>query len=345
MIPKEIAIIGHPSKLGGADTELFHQMKAWIYMGIHCHVIHTGEIDANLQKLRLGEMRGVTLHEPLDWRKAAGMPVISYCNGKFLREIENIRKYATATWWVNCMCHLFSDERDAHERGLIDRFIYQTSRVREHVGPMLREINPAFRSSVVRPYFDASTFKFTPDPPDDRFRFCKVSREDIHKYHPSTLWLYENMTAPVLKEGHLLGWDPEKMPDIAGGNLPEWIKGYRAGQVDPQDLYARCHALIHFARPSQTENLPRVGFEAMATGTIIVADNRGGWTDQVIDGTTGWLCDTDREFSYKASRVAHEKKERIEMAKQARVRLEDLWGLEAACSSWESFFREAANDS
>jgi len=67
-------------------------------------------------------------------------------------------------------------------------------------------------------------------------------------------------------------------------------------------------------------------------------DNRGGWVDQVIDGETGWLCASDREFAYKASRCAFEKSERIAMAHAARQRLEDHWGMTAAQASWSAFF-------
>lgn len=42
-----VCIIGHPSRLGGADTELDHQIYCWQAMGVDVHVCHTGPIDAN----------------------------------------------------------------------------------------------------------------------------------------------------------------------------------------------------------------------------------------------------------------------------------------------------------
>lgn len=87
------------------------------------------------------------------------------------------------------------------------------------------------------------------------------------------------------------------------------------------------------------ENLPRVGFEAMAAGSVLVVDNRGGWQKLVEDGVTGWLCEDDREFVYKASRCAFEHDERDEMRHRARQKLEQDWGLEASAESWEKVFK------
>ena len=78
-----------------------------------------------------------------------------------------------------------------------------------------------------------------------------------------------------------------------------------------QEFYRTCEAII--MTTDTTENLPRVGLEAMASGSILVVDNRGGWQQLVEDGVTGWLCRDDREFVYKASRCAFESEERSQM--------------------------------
>lgn len=88
------------------------------------------------------------------------------------------------------------------------------------------------------------------------------------------------------------------------------------------------------------ENLARVGFEATASGSMLVVDRRGGWKLQVDDGRTGWLCGDDREFVYKASSCAFETEERGQMRYAARQRIEEQWGLEASMKSWKRVFAE-----
>ncbi len=46
---KEICVIGYPSRLGGADTELDHQIRVWQALGLQVHLIHTGPLDDNLR--------------------------------------------------------------------------------------------------------------------------------------------------------------------------------------------------------------------------------------------------------------------------------------------------------
>ena len=38
----DICVIGYPSRVGGADTELDHQIRVWQALGVKVHLIHTG---------------------------------------------------------------------------------------------------------------------------------------------------------------------------------------------------------------------------------------------------------------------------------------------------------------
>jgi glycosyltransferase involved in cell wall biosynthesis len=105
-----------------------------------------------------------------------------------------------------------------------------------------------------------------------------------------------------------------------------------------QDFYKTCEAVI--MTTDTFENLPRVAFEAMASGSILVVDRRGGWRTLVEDGVTGWLCEDDREFVYKASRCAFESEERELMRYAARDRLDETSGFAVASQSWEKIFSE-----
>jgi hypothetical protein len=340
----EIVIIGYPSRYGGADTELDHQIHVWQALGWRVHVIHTGIIDDNLRALRLAEDRECLVHSSMDWSQVRGRVVISYCNGQFLSALPHIREHEPkAVLWVNCMRWLFPAEKEAHRAGLIDWFLYQTESVRVEVEPVLREINPSLRQAVVDPYFHSDGFDYREDKPGDRFRFCRISREDLGKFHTSQLWVYETMVAPVLKEGTILGVNEAVRMKLASGgaSIPDWIRTLPAGGEPVRDIYARSHALIQMADPSLTENLPRVGFEAMATGTALCVDRRGGWMEQVVHGETGFLCSDQRDFVYYASRLAYEPEERRRLVANARDHLASRWSFEASKRSWAAFFDEA----
>ena len=331
----ELCVIGHPSRLGGADTELDHQIYCWQAMGLKVHICHTNPLDANARALRM-EARNCIYHESGDWPSLEGMHCISFCNGAFLENLPEIRRYARTTTFVNCMTWNFEREIEMQSRGLIDFHLYQTDHALECVSDKLRGLG-TYRPLRFVPYFHADEFPFHDDRPRDRFRFGRISRGDANKFGIRQLWIYETMTAPVLKEGLIVGWDQRarqhfgRDPDSYIGTVPEC-------GISQQDFYRFCEAII--MTTDTIENLPRVGFEAMSSGSVLVVDNRGGWQLQVEDGVTGWLCRDDREFVYKSSRCAFEMEERQEMRHTARKKLQDQWGLDAACESWERVFKQ-----
>ncbi|MCC6511130.1 MAG: glycosyltransferase [Pirellulaceae bacterium] len=324
----ELCIVGHPSRLGGADTELDHQIYCWQAMGITVHVCHTAALDRHTEAMRLRE-RGCIYHASRDWPSLSGMHCIAYCNTEFLKHLPEIKRFARSTTFVNCMSWNFDLEVEMQGRGLIDFHLYQTEHAFERVSPRLRD-QGRYRPMMFTPYFHADEFTFHTARAQDKFRFGRISRGDADKFGPGQLWIYETMTAPVLKEGLILGWDLRARRRF-GMDPPKYIRGLPERAMTQPDFYRYCEAII--MTTDTFENLPRVGMEAMASGSILVVDNRGGWKLLVEDGVSGWLCADDREFVYKASRCAFEHEERQHMRVAARQRLQ-RWGLQPAMDSW-----------
>jgi len=331
----ELCVIGHPSRLGGADTELDHQIHCWQAMGIEVHICHTGSLDDNARSMRMEE-RGCVYHDPHDWPSLEGMHTISFCNGQFLENLPEIRRFARTTSFVNCMTWNFDRELEMQERGLIDFHLYQTEHGCQRVSDKLKALG-TFRPLRFVPYFHTEDFPFHARRPNDKFRFGRISRGDADKFGHRQLWIYETMTAPVLKEGLIVGWD-QRARNRFGRDPDFYIRTMPEGKISQRDFYESCEAII--MTTDTFENLPRVAFEAMASGSILVVDDRGGWQLQVEDGVSGWLCADDREFVYKASRCAFESAERDEMRHRAKEKLDEQWGLETAMQSWDRVFRE-----
>lgn len=105
--------------------------------------------------------------------------------------------------------------------------------------------------------------------------------------------------------------------------------GPRPEGGEPAGLYKHCQIVL---QPTDTtENWPRVGFESMASGSVLVVDNRGGWRQMVEHGKTGWLCDHERDFIYYASKMAYEPNLRSDMAHAARA-WTGAWRAGSVCS-------------
>ena len=323
----------HLAWVSGADTELDHQIRCWQYMGIKVHICHTGVIDSNAKSMKMQE-RGCIIHTPEDWESVKGLHCISFCNGQFLENLPTIKKYAKTTSFVNCMTWNFPKELEMQEKGLIDFHLYQTRHAFDKVSQKLKGLG-TYKPIMFTPYFHTKEFPYHGMRPTDRFRFGRISRGDADKYNIRQLWIYETMTAPVLKEGIILGWD-DRAAKKFGHAPPGYIIAHPENRISQQEFYTFCDAII--MSTDTFENLPRVGFEAMASGSILVVDNRGGWKIQVEDGVTGWLCNDDREFVYKSARVAFEHTERNQMRQNALRKLKKNWGMETAAKTWKKVF-------
>lgn len=334
---KKIFVHGFPSLYGGAGTELHHQIIVWRQMKMEVHLIPSW--DYHMEPLYEDMVRlGVIMHAPCDWDALEeGAPVIGFCNAEFLEHLPTIRKHTRRTIFVNCMTWLFEQEKQGMEEGLIAMFLYQNEEVRQKNMPILRALNhdPSIQFMSFRPYFHNADFPYMVERPQDFFGCGRISRQDADKFSANTLLIYEYFVSPVPKRGLFLGFDQRSEAKI--GTPFDWIRIARdQSEVSQQEFYQHCHIVLQAT--DTTENWPRVGFEAMSSGSVLIVNNRGGWRQMVEHGKTGWLCDHERDFIYYASKMAYEPGLRQDMAEAARLKGLELGGMEASIASWEKVF-------
>lgn len=327
-------VYGFPSRYGGAGTELHHQLKLWARLGWNVHLIPSNpdyqRSDLYAEVIDLG----ITVHGCDDWDAIEdGRPIVSFCNDAFLDRLDEIWKRTRRTVFVNCMTWLFPKERQRASEGKISMFLYQNQDVLERNRPHLHALNPdpAVQYLTFAPYFDSASFPFHKQRAEDFFGCGRISRQDPDKFCPKTLQIYEYFVSPLPKRGIFLGFDHRSRAKV--GDPYPWIRlAADHNEISPRDFYAKCDIVL---QPTETtENWPRIGLEAMASGSVLIVDNRGGWQRMVEHGVTGWLCNHERDFIYYASKMAYEPELRAQMAAAARERGEALAGPEVAGESW-----------
>ena len=344
----ELCVIGHPSWCGGADTELFHQIKCWHKMGIKTKILHTGPISNYYKKMEMEQYGCEYLAKPRQWQLARGLHVISFCNSEFLSNLHYIHRYAKSTTFVNCMTYNFKKEMECQDKGLIDFHLYQSDHGMQNISKNMSHMKD-YRPMRFTPYFDSDQFEYIDKRPNDHFRFGRISRCDSTKFHSRQFQIYDAIKSPVEKSGVVLGWGPVvnakmKIPkkDLNKRGTDTFYKNYiqiiDEGKISQEDFYKFSDVLI--MATETFENLPRVGFEAMASGTILMVDRRGGWKVEVEDEKTGFLCNTPRDFVEKATYLASNPDHKEEIRGLARQKLETEWGFENASKSWEKVFAE-----
>lgn len=338
-IPR-LFVHGFPGLYGGAGTELHHQILVWRHMGIEVHLIPTNSGWRGEPLYQEMCSLGVVIHEANDWSSVEpGDPVLGFCNAEFLAALPRIRERTRRTVFLNCMTWLFEKERECAAKGLIAMFLYQNDDVRVKHMAELTSLNPdtSIRYLTFTPYFDATRFPYIETHEEEFFGCGRISRQDADKFARETLHIYEYFVAPKLKRGLFLGFDPRSEKKI--GKPYSWIRTARDhNEVSQQAFYQHCEIVL---QPSDTtENWPRIGFESMASGSVLIVDDRGGWQRMIKHGETGWLCKNPRDFIYYASRMAYEPNLRADMAEAARLRGLELSGINASMASWEMVFEQ-----
>ena len=93
-------IIGYPSAVGGANTELWHTVKLWRRFGLDITLLPTWQAD---RRGRPGSMpigcRTIPSPVPASWKTCRGWPAASsspFCNTKFLAVAERSARSAAA---------------------------------------------------------------------------------------------------------------------------------------------------------------------------------------------------------------------------------------------------------
>jgi hypothetical protein len=342
-LPKRVFVHGFPGLYGGAATELHHQISVWHEIGLEVNLIPSSvgfEQEALFPEMK---DRGVKIHPCNCWDILGHEdPILGFCSADFLSNLGEIRKRTKRTIFLNCMTWLFEAEKQRMASGEIAMFLYQNEDVRLKHMPELKALNPdpEVRFMTFKPYFDATKFPFIPLRESEFFGCGRISRQDTDKYSKNTLHIYEYFVSPKFKKAMFLGFDHRAEAKI--GKPYDWIRTARdQRELSQQEFYRHCEIVL---QPTDTtENWPRIGFEAMASGSVLIVDNRGGWQRMVEHGKTGWLCNHERDFIYYASKMAYEPELRAEMAEAAQQRGLLLGGLEESKASWLQVMEEISS--
>lgn len=341
---RPIYVVGYPSHVGGADTELWHTIKLWRRKGIPVHLVPTWHAHPEWRD-RLNAI-GATTHEIGDPNRLedvpglAGSMVISFCNGEFLNHVEKFRELGCRTIWVNCMTWIFPKEVEHYEKhGAFDAYVFQSAFQRQSLLPRLRDFHVSDEQCFqIHGAFDVEEFPFTPfaHRPGEPFVVGRIARPDLDKWS-SNLWPIYNAIQYTHKKARVMAWDNRLTQKC--GAPPDWAETLTANAESSKTFMQSLHCMLPINGGAR-ENWPRSGLEAMASGVPVVAQNDWGWQEMIEHGVTGFLGSDDCELAHFAAMLAHDEELRLRIALQARQRLVDeLANSERIASQWEALFR------
>lgn len=338
---------GFPSWYGGAASELYHQIKCWRKMAMEVHIIPTMEGSENEPLYQEMKDLGITIHKKNQFEvMTESDAIINFCSKEFLENLPQIVLHTKRTIFVNCMTWVFGrnsvgykmHEEWNHSQGNIMVSLYQRPQIRDEHARHLRQFGSKAHFIHFSPYFDRTGFNVYDKALDhsrEKFTIGRISRQDSDKFTKDLWRIWEGIHSPKWKQGIVLGWDHRSKAKC--GEPLSWVKTYAdQNKLPVLDFWKQVDVIV---QPTETkENWPRIGFEAMHSGTPLIVNRRGGWEYMIDHGVTGFLCDTDRDFMYYGSKLAYEPDFREQMAIKAHDKACELSGFMVASQSWREVF-------
>ena len=264
--------------------------------------------------------------------------LISFCNGQFLERLPAIMAAgppATVVWF-NCMTWLFDAEREAHARGWIDYFGFESAYQRQCLAPQLEAIAP-FRTFSYRPYFNARRIQWQYREWEGCYRIGRISRDDEAKFAADTWRIFDRVLVPphLQKKVYILGYGPNAAQKT-GPPPPtlDWLT-WEGNAIPASEFYRTINTMVHKTGGSR-ESYCRVVVEAYAHGVVPIVEADYALPELVIHGETGFLTSDSDEMSYYASMLAMNPKEHRRLAENGRRHLEEnLVSSDACWQGWE----------
>ena len=313
---RELWIGGYPSYFGGADQELYHLIVLLRKYGIGVNCVPMFGEDPKMRKEM--DAIGVKTHKYED-TIFKDKVVASWCNGSFLDKLPVIMekgKPATVVW-SNTMTWLFPKEIKAQSQGFIDLHTYVSNFQRGMIEQQLTE-KSGVKVNVMegyKPYFHVSDeFKLERD--NDNFCIGRLSRNDPAKFAPDMWRMFDRVLSKRHKKVFVQAYSEQIAKKV--GKPPQGLDWMTTGpnQIPAKEFYHKLHCILHKTGGSR-ESYCRIVPECYAHGTIMIAENSFAFPDLIIDGETGFICDSSDEMSFRASEMANYEDERIRIAKNA----------------------------
>lgn len=320
---KEIWVAGFPSFVGGADTELLHNIDLWVSNNVIVNLVPMFGMDDNVSEYVKSIGCNIYKYKSNIFKDKI---VVSFCNGEFLSKLPEIMELGKPKTiiWFNCMTWTFDKELEAHKNGWIDYFGFVSDFQKNFLLPQLEKVRPVKVFEGYIPYFNPNNscqkIKFEYKKPIDYFGVGRLSRDDPGKFSADMWKIFDKVCSPIPKKVFILGFN-DKVREKTGDppNGLDWMY-WTAGAIPVNELYNKVHCIIHKTGGSR-ESYCRIVPEAYAFGVPIIVEDEYAFPELVIDGETGFRCKTSDEMSYRASELSFNETKRKQIILNANKHL------------------------
>ena len=313
-----------PSNYGGADTKLDHTLSILSkFMDIVCIPNDYRQLQQEnwIESLESRGIKTMSREEFIALPDSLDGHAIAFSNGSFVSRL-NLCSLAKSkglkVYWGNEMMWHFPGELEQIKAGNIDVVLYTSKFNRKTLEPGYLNANPKVESYIVGNYIDSDRFPYKERQPKNNLTIGRLSRADTEKYSYDLPIFYESLGLKNAKY-RIMAWNKRvaKMYDWHYfGDEWDLLPPNKESALDflySLDLFV--YKLGHKFK----ESWGRSTVEAMLTGCIPIVPSGHNFEEFIIQGKTGFMCDTYEDYRNVCIELQNNSRRRYAISKQASV--------------------------
>jgi len=335
---KPIILLGCPRDYGGACRESADAALLWLAHGIPVTVLPLNQERPDNNWPRILADHGAKIEPP----SLSGIPhwlkdsiVVDFACERVTRMWPELKRRGCRLAHLPCHCAVLPHEHATFRQWPPSAIVCQ-SEFQKHVLSLQYSNYGVTNMRVIRGAFDERFFPYAPSQHDGHaFVIGAIGRDDTRKWPARIVKCLRAAKQLVPKiRARFLGWTPgmERM----SGKLPPWINHMAPGRMSSRAFLADCHVLLCFS--DYNENWPRTTLEGFSSGVPVISDARGGYCEQIEQGSTGFLAETEDEATGFMANLAQDEALRLNIARAANRALPDICPPETIYEDWKALF-------
>ena len=316
----KLYVFGWPSHLGGADTKLDNTLQLCKdFLDITVIPNDCNQLKQDWKGIYesygfkcISREDFIALPDELDGH-AISMSNGSFTSGCTLCKLAKSK--GLKVLWGNEMMWNFPGELDCIKNGYIDTVLYSSHFNRQCLEYSYLTANPQVEGIVVGNYIDPKKFAFK-ERKNDQFTIGRLSRSDTEKYSADFPVFYEslNLNNPKYR---VMGWGENLKSKYAWHDFgPEWDLIPPEGENTLDFLYS-LDVFVYKLGHKFRESWGRSTVEAMLSGCVPVVPTGHNFSEFIIQGKTGFMCETYEDFRNVCRELQNNHRLRRSIAKQA----------------------------
>ncbi len=313
---KHIYFFGWPSDYGGADTKAAHLFALLAgYVEITVVPNHVDSLKETKWTTYLDEL-GIKYAAADSLPKRLNGVALTLCNVNFFG--QGICKFATERGlpivWSSEMSWHLDQEVAVIKGGQIARLLY----VSEAQKSILNyESFCDVPTRMTGNYIDPSFFPFHDRAVSERVTIGRLSRADPFKYPDRFPETYESLEVPHANF-RVMAWDSRLAKLYQTHAFDERWELLEKGSESTVKFLQSLDLFVYDLGPKCTESWGRSTVEAMLTGAIPIVPKGHHFHELILDGETGFICQTPKDFREHAQQLAGDQVLRKKMSRACR---------------------------